>query len=1152
MSDTTKQTIEVVKEIRFAVVMYGGVSLAIYINGVAQELLKMVRATSVVKDDSGNHKFRIEESDLSDTELVYRALSYLIADDSSLNQERPSDYLKPLADLRVNLKKPAEQRAVLQSIREAFGSPGDKPKVVRFVVDILSGSSAGGINGVYLAKALANGQSIEKLEKLWIEEGNFTKLLRDDMSVYDDATENGKPLRKPLGLKTPPEARSLLNSERMYLKLLDAFYQMDDGETPGKSFVNEIDLFVTMTDFYGIPVPIHLFDRIIHERRHRQVLHFRYRLNEIDYWQQTNKKEVDLVNHFQPELYPFLAYAARCTSSFPLAFDPMQLARANCTIKRMRKLNPLPGLEPMEKGELWQKFFQSIQVQNNEIDWSNRVFVDGGYLDNKPFGYAIGALAAKQSDVLIERKLIYVEPEPDMDDYLERAVNTKPPSAIENTLAALTEMPRYETIREDLEQVLQRNRLIVRIDHLVNSARLDEFSSIRFLNCNPGGMQAIVNQHGNLLTNLSPRKINEAGKPIWNKLTIAELAQQKGKSAYSYYRLRVSAVSDDLARMVARRAGFDADSIYLQAIRDLTRFWRRKNFDPAELQTRLAGDEKTLPGFLYDYDFNYRLRRLRFVLHQADRLLKFDEKVEEELASAKSVAEDLSEVVLLKAPNAQLAFQERFQLIEPQVFEKKQLPSSLILRARSEEKELLEQTIRSFKTDLNRVLQKLRWRLWEINPDSVVSDDEKYQLRRDLDNKVRYLAQDIGIDGLKELIGEDNGGSIQTRLESEYDIEARDKKVAGFIEARKQKGVDIISRLDEIGNTLRQIYNESRAESIFAVASSDARNVFQTQGGDSLKTAVCAYLQHFYDNFDAYDEIVFPVTYETPIGEGALVEVARISPLDATDLIDELLEMKIPDRLAGKNAGCDEFTLKRIDQEIKDRNLSPGYRARRKLAGGSFRAFGAFFHQDWRRNDILWGRLDAAERLVSIVLPDDNLKREITAEIHETILTNSSFFQEKLQLNQTNLTGTTPNPQPENNFDRQMSGHIRKGGLEIYRELPRKGILKTVSRSVKILSKMVKADGKMLGQFDCAATALFAIARSLFVLTILNVLITLALLLIIGFAALTIGLNGLSLSNLLVMSSWIFLALIALALICTWFYLSRKIKNLVVGRVRGK
>jgi hypothetical protein len=43
------------KEIRFAVVMYGGGSLAIYINGIAQELLKMVRSTA--KDRSVDEVF---------------------------------------------------------------------------------------------------------------------------------------------------------------------------------------------------------------------------------------------------------------------------------------------------------------------------------------------------------------------------------------------------------------------------------------------------------------------------------------------------------------------------------------------------------------------------------------------------------------------------------------------------------------------------------------------------------------------------------------------------------------------------------------------------------------------------------------------------------------------------------------------------------------------------------------------------------------------------------------------------------------------------------------------------------------------------------------------------------------------------------------
>jgi hypothetical protein len=57
-SIATKETsanvaMDVEREIRFAVVMYGGVSLAIYINGVARELLNMVRATAPEKPGEG-------------------------------------------------------------------------------------------------------------------------------------------------------------------------------------------------------------------------------------------------------------------------------------------------------------------------------------------------------------------------------------------------------------------------------------------------------------------------------------------------------------------------------------------------------------------------------------------------------------------------------------------------------------------------------------------------------------------------------------------------------------------------------------------------------------------------------------------------------------------------------------------------------------------------------------------------------------------------------------------------------------------------------------------------------------------------------------------------------------------------------------------
>src|SRR5712664_305165 len=107
---TSNSRIDYPSDARFAVVMYGGVSLAIYINGVAQELLHMVRATA----SDGKAK-------LSATEKVYRRVSYLLADDQ---------------DGRLSTDAENDQSG---------------PPPTRFVVDIVSGTSAGGINGVFLA-----------------------------------------------------------------------------------------------------------------------------------------------------------------------------------------------------------------------------------------------------------------------------------------------------------------------------------------------------------------------------------------------------------------------------------------------------------------------------------------------------------------------------------------------------------------------------------------------------------------------------------------------------------------------------------------------------------------------------------------------------------------------------------------------------------------------------------------------------------------------------------------------------------------------------------------------------------------------------------------------------------------------------------------
>ena len=47
----------------------------------------------------------------------------------------------------------------------------------RVVVDVISGTSAGGINGVFLAKAIAHDLSQQSLRDLWFDEADIGKLL---------------------------------------------------------------------------------------------------------------------------------------------------------------------------------------------------------------------------------------------------------------------------------------------------------------------------------------------------------------------------------------------------------------------------------------------------------------------------------------------------------------------------------------------------------------------------------------------------------------------------------------------------------------------------------------------------------------------------------------------------------------------------------------------------------------------------------------------------------------------------------------------------------------------------------------------------------------------------------------------------------------
>ena len=91
------------------------------------------------------------------------------------------------------------------------------------------------------------------------------------------------------------------------------FRRRPDAKTAPSWLVRELDLYVTATDLRGLPVHIRLDNAdkpTADEWRHRNVFRFRYGTLSSDFGYDNN---------------PFLAFAGRCASAIPPAFEPMRL-----------------------------------------------------------------------------------------------------------------------------------------------------------------------------------------------------------------------------------------------------------------------------------------------------------------------------------------------------------------------------------------------------------------------------------------------------------------------------------------------------------------------------------------------------------------------------------------------------------------------------------------------------------------------------------------------------------------------------------------------------------------------------------------------------------------------------------------------------------
>jgi patatin-related protein len=530
------------RELRLAVVMYGGVSLAVYMNGAAQELLNLVKATAPDPGDP-THAWLPDERLAGTSAAIYRELARLA----------PSRDAAPGA-------------ALDSAIRQ------------RFVVDILSGTSAGGINAIFLAKALASGREIDGLARLWEAEADLGKLINDRESLADlpRLARSGQP-------------KSLLNSQRMYVRLLQALESMDPALGDGLPLVDEVDLFVTATDLEGLPVRLQLAGgEVAEERRYRKVFHLSY-----------NRRRHD----FRREDNPFLAFVARCTSSFPVAFEPMQLEQMHAGDAGRARSRAEDGVIPAR----WHRHFEEYErAIPPESSVTSRPFADGGYLDNKPFSYAIDAIASRQggSPGVVERKLVYIEPDPEqLAPPAWEARGADAPNVLDNSLEALR-IRSYETIREDLLRLRDRNRVVDKTRSVVAGIDAD--------------FQALAGTPGNPLAALADII---AQREQFGERALDQVVAVFGAAYGGYHRLKVGEVTDDVAQVVAARVGVAPASDEFRALRLLVRAWRNARYSPNPRNPLSApGADASEFRFLEAFDLSYRIRRLSFVIEQLGKM----------------------------------------------------------------------------------------------------------------------------------------------------------------------------------------------------------------------------------------------------------------------------------------------------------------------------------------------------------------------------------------------------------------------------------------------------------------------------------------------------------------------------------------------------
>lgn len=562
------------KELRVALVCFGGLSLAVYMHGITKEILKLVRASSALHSITN----RAKRSTATFFDIRNRA---------DLEYDTETIYFDLLRDIGRTVE-------------------------LRVIVDIIAGASAGGINSVMLARALSHDLPMGSLRDLWLKNADVDALLAPEARARRWTKWFLRPFFWTAGIAGPefisdPEVRSKLSlfmrsrwfqppldGLKMTELMYDAVNAMGAQREPQSSLLPSgqgLDLFVTVTDFYGSQQLMQIHDPpVVHEREHRHVLHFKYR----------RRASGAVDSDFDLENAPALAFAARATSSIPGAFPPAQILEMDKLVRARSAVWP-------RRSEFIARNFEHYARMN--VDIASVPFIDGSVLNSRPFREAITAIRGRPAYREVDRRVIYVDPNPVPPGI---TAHHDTPGFFATLKGALSDIPLAEPLTDELNWVARFNERTRRLRAIIDSAR-----------------PHISRLVAEVITTGRDERVTEDRIRSWREQANIKAARDAGYAYEAYVRLKLASARSVVSKLIMDIRGVRPGSPFARAIEEIVDAWAIETgvtyefTESRSLQAEVATDSEATSkwvAFLLAFDIDYRKRRLHFLIEGQNRL----------------------------------------------------------------------------------------------------------------------------------------------------------------------------------------------------------------------------------------------------------------------------------------------------------------------------------------------------------------------------------------------------------------------------------------------------------------------------------------------------------------------------------------------------